>query len=457
MRTRLITSLFTISALTVSTGIFAQSANTQAAKNNYQDTQWEHYAADNYAGGSGTAADPYQIATPEQLMKLAVEIENLAADDNNWECDYSKGKYWKQTADLVFNEDVMSRVTFANGDASGFNNSGMRTVNGIGYYASAADYQYFAGTYDGGGYTISGLYVNKSSNKSTGIFNYALDAMVKNIVVKDAYFSANANVGLIGGTFDNSTILNCQASGIIYCGGSHHAGIVGSLQNGSKVLNCMTDAWLWAKNNVGGIAGKMTFASVMNNCFTNAWIGAVYSNMSSMKYWGMTCPYIGGNNSQKGEDLTLQEDEVTWEALNPSRVENVYWADTCTVRHKNEMATEFNSTDYCLYVKPVNSKAMSIAESSTIVDALNAEAANIEGACKWRVAAGGYPELALGASTEDPGAGTGIAHEVEAEVGKVNVYTPQGILLRQDIDNQDATQGLPAGIYIVNGKKVVVQ
>lgn len=173
-----------------------------------------------------------------------------------------------------------------------------------------------------------------------------------------------------------------------------------------------------------------------------------------MKYWGMTSPYIGGNNSQKGEDLTLQEDEVTWECLNPSTVENVYWADTCSVRHKNEMATEFNSPDYCLYAKLINTKAISIAESSTIVDALNAEAATIDGACQWRVAAGGYPELALGASSEP---GTGIADEVVVEEGVVNVFTPQGIMVRQNIDSQDATTGLSNGIYIVNGKKVIVQ
>ena len=31
------------------------------------DTKWTDYAADSFAGGSGTKDDPYQIATAEQL------------------------------------------------------------------------------------------------------------------------------------------------------------------------------------------------------------------------------------------------------------------------------------------------------------------------------------------------------------------------------------------------------
>ncbi len=37
---------------------------------------WITYAADSYAGGTGTADDPYQIATPEQLAKLAADTNS---------------------------------------------------------------------------------------------------------------------------------------------------------------------------------------------------------------------------------------------------------------------------------------------------------------------------------------------------------------------------------------------
>ena len=33
---------------------------------------WDQFAADSYAGGSGTQTDPYTIATAEQLAKLFI-------------------------------------------------------------------------------------------------------------------------------------------------------------------------------------------------------------------------------------------------------------------------------------------------------------------------------------------------------------------------------------------------
>src|SRR5574344_1085468 len=122
MKNRYKTILMTACMLSSALLADAQSANTTNAATKYTEAQWEHYAADNYAGGTGTAADPYLIATPEQLMKLAVEVENLGSVDTNWNLDYSKGKYWKQTADIVLNENVLSKVGWADGDASSISN-----------------------------------------------------------------------------------------------------------------------------------------------------------------------------------------------------------------------------------------------------------------------------------------------------------------------------------------------
>ena len=37
---------------------------------------WTDHAAAAFAGGSGTAEDPYQIATPQQMAKLAADINS---------------------------------------------------------------------------------------------------------------------------------------------------------------------------------------------------------------------------------------------------------------------------------------------------------------------------------------------------------------------------------------------
>lgn len=447
--TLMITALFASSAMNV----WAQSANTTNAATNYSETQWEHYAADNYAGGTGTKDDPYLISTPEQFMKLAVEIENLGQVDDNWDGDYTKGKYFKQTADLVFNEGVMNKVSGASGDASIIDNSTLRTFNGIGYKAGDVDYQRFAGTYDGDGHAIIGMYHNNAKNSGSGVFNFIEGATIRNLIVKEAYINANANVGLVVGYADaGSLIINCQSSGIIYCGGSYHAGIVGALQS-SKMLNCFSDAWVWAKNQTGGLCGRIMKSAYAGNSYFSGWIGGVYSNMGKFKYWGAVSPEIG-----LSEDVTTApdpEDETKTITIceNPSKAENCFWSDTCTVRHKDVKAEAYNDINNCKYGVITNCKAFALADAAKAVEELNKNAKDIDGASTWEVGTNGLPMLKF--DTQTTGINTIVNIAEKALNG--NVYTLQGTLVKKSTEGVNPLYGLEKGIYVVNGKKMVVE
>lgn len=48
---------------------------------------------------------------------------------------------------------------------------------------------------------------------------------------------------------------------------------------------------------------------------------------------------------------------------------------------------------------------------------------------------------------------TGIK-AIGASSGSVQVYSVSGELLRKDVPEEEALQGLPAGVYVVNGKKI---
>lgn len=447
--TLMITALFASSAMNV----WAQSANTTNAATNYSETQWEHYAADNYAGGTGTKDDPYLISTPEQFMKLAVEIENLGQVDDNWDGDYTKGKYFKQTADLVFNEGVMNKVSGASGDASIIDNSTLRTFKGIGYKAGDVDYQRFAGTYDGDGHAIIGMYHNNAKSSGSGVFNFIEGATIRNLIVKEAYINANANVGLVVGYADaGSLIINCQSSGIIYCGGSYHAGIVGALQS-SKMLNCFSDAWVWAKNQTGGLCGRIMKSAYAGNSYFSGWIGGVYSNMGKFKYWGAVSPEIG-----LSEDITTApdpEDETKTITIceNPSKAENCFWSDTCTVRHKDVKAEAYNDINNCKYGVITNCKAFALADAAKAVEELNKNAKDIDGASTWEVGTNGLPMLKF--DTQTTGINTIVNMAEKALNG--NVYTLQGTLVKKSTEGVNPLYGLEKGIYVVNGKKMVVE
>ena len=58
---------------------------------------WNGSAAAGYAGGTGTADNPYLIATAEQLARM---IKNDTIDT----ADASKGKYYKLIADIYLND-----------------------------------------------------------------------------------------------------------------------------------------------------------------------------------------------------------------------------------------------------------------------------------------------------------------------------------------------------------------
>ena len=47
--------------------------------------------------------------------------------------------------------------------------------------------------------------------------------------------------------------------------------------------------------------------------------------------------------------------------------------------------------------------------------------------------------------------------EICTEGQGINVYDMKGVLLRQGVNPAQATQGLPTGVYVINGKKVLVK
>ena len=122
----------------------------------------------------------------------------------------------------------------------------------------------FTGTFDGNGFTISGL--------SHPLFNTVNGGVVKNVMLKNVSISGSGNVGAIAGVAEGySRIYNCgilpsnnkyenETSSVSsldgYCGG-----IVGWLKDDSRVINCFSYANITGGTTVAGIVGYNDFAS----------------------------------------------------------------------------------------------------------------------------------------------------------------------------------------------------
>ena len=151
----------------------------------YNSTIWNGREASAYAGGEGTAESPYEIATAEQLYKLA-----------NADTASTKGKYFKLTADITISDIY-----------DGWTNDNPYTWAKKTAYLTGFTYgNSFAGTLDGDGHTVTGLYIAENITDG-GTYTYGLipfvstSAVVKNINIDKVKIDVdgNAYVGAVVG------------------------------------------------------------------------------------------------------------------------------------------------------------------------------------------------------------------------------------------------------------------
>ena len=135
---------------------------------------------------------------------------------------------------------------------------GTGTRSGSGYTGNA-----FKGTFDGRGFTISGL---------------TIDATVSGANVDDAY-------GLFG-VIDGATVTNLTLANvhITVNGGECVGGVVGLMVNGSTVSNIEMDvgSGITAVRGLGGIVGRMTISGTIENCVNEASINGSGANVGGI-------------------------------------------------------------------------------------------------------------------------------------------------------------------------------
>lgn len=137
-----------------------------------------------FDGGEGTSGDPYQIETAEHLNNVRNCLEDLE--------------------DQVFFEQI-ANIDLGGDDSSGdFYNSG-DGWDPIGSETSADDDDTqndlrFTGNYDGNGYTISNLFIDREETNSVGLFGViGLEGVVQNVRIVGANVTGQRGVGTVAG------------------------------------------------------------------------------------------------------------------------------------------------------------------------------------------------------------------------------------------------------------------
>lgn len=196
--------------------------------------------------GAGTEADPYLIANGADLAYFAA---NAVA-----------GASYKLTADIVWAKDP--------------------TAN------NWTPVPAFSGTFDGNGYSISGIYC--VGEKKVGFFSTTeATAVIKNLTIKDSYFEGDSSVaGFVGfvtpGTPDAPayiTVENCvnYADIVVNKKEGNSGGIIGEIITTAKkenlvvasVSKCVNYGSVTSKTGngyIGGVIGRLSGGGTVSEC-----------------------------------------------------------------------------------------------------------------------------------------------------------------------------------------------
>lgn len=205
-----------------------------------------------FSGGNGTAQSPYQISNAYQLD----QVRNYAGVDN-------AGKHFM----LINNIDLGTSPW----------NEGW---NPIGSNASR-----FTGVFNGNGYTIFNLYVNKPDVDNLGLFGYVSEAEFANVKLENINIQGRSRIGALVGLAWSSYMQNCYSTGNINSTGNFIGGLVGVNYNGSTITGCYSNVNIQTPGySIGGLAGTNEYSSTISNSYST---GSVHGqrNVGGLVGW----------------------------------------------------------------------------------------------------------------------------------------------------------------------------
>ena len=229
-------------------------------------------SAGTYSGGTGVGATPYIIATAADL----IELSNTPTD---WSKDFI------QTADIVFNSNPALQDWDGDGSpgpAEGFKPIGNGGSVGI--------------DFDGQNYTISNLYINRSTTDYVGLFSKLNMGYtgIWNIHLVNVNITGHNYVGALIGENGNSTVRCCSSSGSVtgstYVGGLIGISYAGLVQWCSSSAN-VTGTGASSEGGVGGLFGRYSCSTAVSDCYATG-------NATGFKSVGGFAGYLGHTTAE---------------------------------------------------------------------------------------------------------------------------------------------------------------
>jgi len=118
----------------------------------------------------------------------------------------------------------------------------------------------FRATFDGHGYKILNLHINRPESGNIGLFGYVQYGDIRNIGLTGSLTSilGKSAVGAVAGKFDLSTLTESYSSAYIEGSGYYVGGLIGRLKSASIAASYFSGTVLSSSTGTGGLAGLLS-------------------------------------------------------------------------------------------------------------------------------------------------------------------------------------------------------
>ncbi|MFI4911806.1 MAG: GLUG motif-containing protein [Sedimentisphaeraceae bacterium JB056] len=229
-----------------------------------------------FAGGDGSAANPWQIATEDQLLKVNEDT----------------------TASYILLNDITLTGEYTDSLISA----------GEGSYYGNFTGSYFSGNFNGDGFVVRNLVINAVGSTNVGLFGLAQFGKIENLGIEN--FSVSSNSHVVGSVIGRNLgqLTNCYATGTTntVSGVNFVGGLTGLNAGDGNITGCWVDAEVTGSGErVGGLVGQ--HSNTLSNSYALGNVQGSVAPVGGLVGWNeggtITSCYAAGNVSSNDQRI----------------------------------------------------------------------------------------------------------------------------------------------------------